>query len=135
MNPKDKVIKHPPLKKYSYTELDTTLYVKSSTPFMSAVKRINKMISKFDEIPNKRGKLVRRGNISKKVKYITVKGMGKCLEKVLNIGIHFQSENFKVDTFTKTIGVLDEIVDGNEDETESELKKRNVGAIEIRIYV
>lgn len=134
MTPKTQIIKHPPLRPYVHTELDTTVYVKSSTPFMSAVKRINKIITKFDEIPNKRGKPVRRGNISKKVNYITVKGMGKCVEKVLNLGIHFKSENFSVDIYTKTIGVLDEIVN-EEDEGCTDIKKRNVGAIEIRIYV
>ncbi|TID28619.1 hypothetical protein CANINC_002375 [Pichia inconspicua] len=135
MKPKDQVIKHPPLKRFSYTELDTTIYVKSSTPFMSAVKRINKMITKFEEIPNKRGNLVRRGNVSKKINYVTVKGMGKCLQKVLNIGIYFQNENFKVDTYTKTVGVIDEILNDPEDKLEADMKKRNVGAIEIRIYV
>lgn len=134
MNSKSTVIKHPPLKPYLHTELDTTVYVKSSTPFMSAVKRINKIITKFDEIPNKRGRTIRRGNISKKVNYVTIKGMGKCIEKVLSLGIHFQCENFQIETYTKSIGVLDEIVD-EKDEDDNEMKKRNVGAIEIRIYI
>lgn len=146
-----KIIKHAPLKIYNHIELDTTLYIKSNTPFVSAIKRIEKMINKFDEIPNKKGELIRRGNLSKKCKYITVKGMGKSINKVLNIGIHFKyEEKFNVDIFTKTIGVLDEFIsdekktsDANNDnvddtdgsDDDSILRKRNVGAVEIRIYI
>lgn len=147
-----KIIKHAPLKVYNHIELDTTLYIKSNTPFISAIKRIEKMINKFDEIPNKKGELVRRGNLSKKCKFVTVKGMGKSISKVLNIGIHFKyEEKFNVDIFTKTIGVLDEFIsdekndvqnnnsiDDNFDDysdDDSILRKRNVGAVEIRIYI
>lgn len=138
-----KVIKHAPLRPYVHTELDTTVYVKSKTPFVSAVKRIEKMISKFDMIPNKRGKFVRKGNISGSCNYIVVKGMGKSIGKAINIGLHFKfQENFCVDIFTKTVGVLDELVDQDDDGASEDsgrqdtvLQKRNVGAVEIRIYV
>jgi ribonuclease P/MRP protein subunit POP7 len=146
-----KIIKHAPLRPYVHTELDSTIYVKSTTPFISAVKRIEKMINKFDEIPNKRGKLVRRGNINKDINYILVKGMGKSINKVLNIGLHFKyEEKFNVDIFTKSVGVLDEIVEDDNDNDDNDndgdgdiddhddlcsLKKRNVGAIEVKIYI
>lgn len=143
-----KLVKHAPLRPYVHTEMDTTVYIKSSTPYMSAVKRIEKMLSKFDEIPNKRGNLVRRGNVAKKCNCVTIKGMGKAIGRVLSIGMHFKyDEKFEVDFFTKTIGVLDEFTkeqnedekaDDDEDEDDEEddlLRKRNVGAIEVRIYV
>lgn len=145
-----KLIKHAPLRPYVHTELDTTVYVKSTTPFMSAVKRIEKMLYKFEEIPNKRGELVRRGNASGKCKFITVRGMGKSIDKVVNLGLHFKyEEKCTVDIFTKSVGVLDEFVKNKEEmeptkeeqeekeveEDESVLRKRNVGAIEVRIYI
>lgn len=144
-----KLIKHAPLRPYVHTELDTTVYVKSTTPFMSAVKRIEKMLYKFEEIPNKRGELVRRGNASGKCKFITVRGMGKSIDKVVNLGLHFKyEEKCTVDIFTKSVGVLDEFVKNEEEmeptkeekekeveEDESVLRKRNVGAIEVRIYI
>lgn len=154
---KTQIIKHAPLRPYVHTELDTTLYIKTNTPFISAIKRIEKMILKFDDIPNKKGTLVRRGNISKKTNYITVKGMGKSINKVINIGLHFKfEENFQVDIFTKSVGVLDEFVqiektedqeqiskkengnDGEKEEEEEEeelVRKRNVGAVEVRVYL
>lgn len=144
-----KLIKHAPLRPYVHTELDTTVYVKSSTPFMSAVKRIEKMMSKFEEIPNKKGNLIRRGNVSLKCKFITVRGMGKSIDKVVNLGLHFKfEEKCTVDIFTKSVGVLDEFVGKETDKEEKEdvpgeeegeddsvLRKRNVGAIEVRIYI
>lgn len=142
-----KIIKHAPLRPYIHTELDSTVYVKSNTPFISAIKRIEKMISRFDEIPNKRGEMVRKGNISKKCNHITVKGMGKSIDKVVNIGLHFKfEEKFTVDIFTKSVGVLDEFVDkevnkgddynsDDDEDEESVLRKRNVGAVEVRIYI
>ncbi|KAG0683083.1 hypothetical protein C6P40_000466 [Pichia californica] len=142
-----KIIKHAPLRPYIHTELDSTVYIKSNTPFISAIKRIEKLMKKFDEIPNKKGEMIRRGNMSKKTKYITVKGMGKSISKVLNIGLHFKyEEKFTIDIFTKTVGVLDEFVEeddkkeenkdnNGEDEDDDLLRKRNVGAVEIRIYI
>lgn len=139
-----KLIKHAPLRPYIHNELDTTVYIQSKTPFISAVKRIEKIINKFDKIPNKNGELVSRGNLRKSCKFITVKGMGKSIEKVINIGLHFKyDENFTVDIFTKSVGVLDEFVDAHDEENtkadseddENLLRKRNVGAVEVRIYI
>ena len=113
------------------------------------------MISKFEEIPNKKGDLIRRGNVSRKCKFITVRGMGKSIDKVVNVGLHFKyEEKCTVDIFTKSVGVLDEFVgketekedkegkedvpgdeDGEDQEDDSVLRKRNVGAIEVRIYI
>mgnify|MGYP004706559727 CR=1 FL=1 len=134
-----RLIKHAPLRPYRHNELDTTVYIQSKTPFISAVKRIEKMLINFENIPNKRGNLIRRGNIDMNCNYITVKGMGKAISKVINIGMKFKfDEKFNVDFFTKSVGVLDEFVKEEEEEEEdddSDLQKRNVGGVEIRIYV
>lgn len=119
------VIKHAPINKYTHSQ--ATLHIQSKTPFMSAVKHIEKMISKFDTIPNKKNQQIRRGNIPKSVNSISIKGMGKAISKTLNIAVYFKyKQGYVVDIFTTSIGVLDEEDDG-------ELSKRNVGGVEVVI--
>lgn len=142
-----KIIKHAALRPYKHNELDSTVYIQSKTPFMSAVKRIKKIIEKFDKIPNKKNELIPRGNVSPKIKFVTVKGMGKSISKVTNIGIHFKfEEKCKVEVITKTVSVLDEFVndpdsntvnnsDGEDEDDENILRKRNIGAVEVRIFI
>lgn len=133
------LVKHKPLRPYTQTESDHTVYVKSKTPFISAVKRINKILSKYETIPNKRGKYVSKGNVSGNIEYITVMGMGKSIEKTVNIGVYFKFDlDFKVDIITKSVGVLDEFRpngDDDGDDSDEILRKRNVGGVEVRIYL
>lgn len=122
-------------------ENETTFLVKSSTPYISALKRIQKILAKFDKsvLPNKKYQNVDY----KKVKYITVKGMGKAIENTLSIALKFQDElNYKVDILTGSIEVLDEFLIGpNGDDSDNEyndeniFKKRMVSYIETRIWL
>ncbi|GMG44882.1 unnamed protein product [Ambrosiozyma monospora] len=153
-------IKHAPPKPYSYTEGQHTIYIKSQTPYMSALKKIEKMIKRTTEDKfNKNGVSIKPKLKNSKLKFITVKGMGKSMLKVLNLGLHFKGAGqLRVEVYTKTIGVLDEFKsvdskknateegnsgdanandeDSDEDGDEDDiLKKRNVSSIELKIYV
>lgn len=73
--------------------------------------------------------------------------MGKAVEKTLALGWHFQDQkNKKIEVYTKTIEVLDEVItegqadidmesDVEDDDKETQLKKRAVSGVELRIYV
>lgn len=125
------VSKHPSIKTLSHQKIKTTIYVKSKTPYVSALKRINKFMSQ----------LPRHGS-----EYVTVMGMGKAVEKTLSLGCYFQdTKGRKVEIITKSIEVLDEVVvnDGDqedeqnilhEEDLETTLRKRLVSGVELRIY-
>ena len=123
-------------------EKDTTFLVKSSTPFVSGLKRINKMLDKFNKTVTRHTNKYQGGEF-KKVKYITVKGMGKSIENTLGIANRLQNDyHYKVDVLTGTVEVVDEFVpfegeasqskDGIEDPT---FQKRKVSTIELRVWL
>lgn len=137
-----KHIKHkPPSKRLLLVEKETTYLVKSRSPFISALKRIQKLLEKFDRslLPNSK---YQNGEF-KKVKYVTVKGMGKAIEKTISLGLVFQDElAYKVDTLTGSLDVVDEFqtrldeFDSDDDyNTESVYQKRSVSYVEVRIWL
>ncbi|CCE72572.1 Piso0_000156 [Millerozyma farinosa CBS 7064] len=141
---KGKHIKHNPnTEQLSKVSNETTFLVKSSTPFVSALKKIQKILDKFDKSISRSKKY--QGGEYKKIKYITVKGMGKCIDKTISLGLHFQEEKqHKVDILTGSIQVLDEfILENSEEESDDNAeyssnqiyKKRNVSYVEIRIWL
>ncbi|ODV77752.1 uncharacterized protein CANTADRAFT_7249 [Suhomyces tanzawaensis NRRL Y-17324] len=111
------LIKHSPnttLKTNS--EQSTTFLVKLSTPFVSAVKRIDKMFTRT------------------RSDTVVVKGMGKAMEKTLGIGGTFDDKlGYSVGYYTGSVEVLDEVVDEEDEAHESVYKKRMVSYVELRI--
>ena len=69
------------------------------------------------------------------------------MEKTLALGCHFQDQkNKKIEVFTRSIEVLDEVIaeqqegvesesDVDDEDKETQLKKRTVSGIELHIYV
>ena len=157
-----KHIKHSPqTKPLTETQFNSTFHVKSSTPFISAVKRINKQLAKFTKLQGTQRKF--QNDQYKRVKYITVKGMGKTIEKTLKLAMHFQQLGYKVDIITGSVQVLDEFekkvlapagidnedlrmgIEGEEEDDddernsltdyETEYKKRMVSSVEARVWL
>lgn len=95
---------------------ETIFFVKSSTPFISAVKRVQKMNHRLEK-----GLMI-------KVKGIRIKGMGKAIEKTLAIGNYFREREYKVEVFTGSEEVLDEFVG-----EERRYEKRMVSLVELRL--
>lgn len=121
------VNKRPTIKILSHKSIKTTIYIKSNTPYVSALKRITKFLSNLDRHSSK---------------YVVVLGMGKAIEKTLSLGNHFEVEkSLKVEVFTKSIDVIDEVIDSgeenselDEEDRETSLSKRTVSGVELRIY-
>lgn len=117
---------------------ETTFLVKTKTPYVSAVKQIQRILDKFNKKVNKKRKF--QGGEYKKLNYITVKGMGKAIEKTLSLGTHFQS-NYPVEVLTGSVEVLDEfrVNEASDSEDEDEEKtlyqKRMVSYVELRIRI
>ena len=128
-------IKHSPNNEIqTLVERETCYLVKSGTPFISAVKRIMQILSKFDKSQIKHRRF--QGGEYKKVKYITAKGMGKAIEKALSIGIKFEELEYKVEYLTGSVEVLDEYKEDSEEEEEGSIyEKRMVSYIEARIWL
>ncbi|CAH00150.1 ribonuclease P/MRP protein subunit POP7 [Kluyveromyces lactis] len=121
--------KLPTVKTFSHDKIKTTIYVKSSSPYISVVKRTNRFLSNLHR---------------RKSEYITLLGMGKAVFKTLSVAAHFNTMgDYKVDILTKTLDVLDEVFaddgkdeDGNEvstEDRETELTKRTLSGVEVRI--
>lgn len=138
-----KYIRHkPPTQIWLRVEYLTTFQVKSTTPFISGVKKVQKLLQQFEKssLSNKK---YQQGDY-KKVKYVKIKGMGKAIEKTLSLGLKFQDDmHYKVDTITGTIELLDEFQmndsdDGNvsvEKKDELTFRKRNISCVEVRIWL
>ncbi|OBA19374.1 hypothetical protein METBIDRAFT_33545 [Metschnikowia bicuspidata var. bicuspidata NRRL YB-4993] len=122
------------------TEIQTTIFVKSSTPYVSALKRVDRLLEKFDRLPTNY-KQFQQGEY-KKVRSLSVKAMGSAMEKAVSIGLHFKENmGYQVDFFTGTVEVVDELKtteipntrDDSEDETE--LRGRNVSCVQVTIWL
>lgn len=129
---KSKVVrKLPTVKTLSRKQIKTTVYVKTSTPYISALKRIRKFLA---DLPKSGSS------------YVVVLGMGKATEKTLSLGCHFEQQLGKrVDVLTKSVELLDEVALEAEDEEDKEdisqdrdretvLKKRTISGIELRVF-
>jgi len=115
-----KHIRHDPSKKFKFSDLETTIHIKSSTPYISAIKRCQKLLG---NLPKKQPK----------AQYITIMGMGAAIEKTMSIGVFFQKEQgLKVDMLTKSVEVLDEFDDENLD-NDTIYRKRKISAVELHI--
>lgn len=110
--------KHPPPRRFKHSDLDTLIHIQAKTPFVSALKRIDKTLSR---LPKKQPKS----------QLITIQGMGKAMELVVSLAVHFQTRGNKIEVETNTVEVLDEF---EQSDDESMLRKRHVSAVQVRIY-
>lgn len=124
------VRKLPSVKVLSSKQIKTTIYVKSNTPYISALKRIKRFLRDLE----KNG-----------ASHVVVLGMGRAIEKTLSLGCHFEQQlGKKVEVLTKTVELVDEVAAESDESIESEdlrdadrettLKKRSVSGVELRVY-
>lgn len=136
------IIKHSPNTAIAtQIEKETTFLVKTQTPHIAAIKRIDRILGKFD-VSNVDHKKFQRGQY-KKVKYIRVKGMGRAIDKATSIALHYLVKKaYKVDIYTGTVEVVDEVSgaseyktkDGDSDD-ETSFRKKNVSYVEVKIWL
>ncbi|SGZ49929.1 CIC11C00000000796 [Sungouiella intermedia] len=134
------IIKHSPNTAISnQIEKETTFLVKAATPYMSAIKRIDRILAKFDPTSIDHKKF-QRGQY-KKIQYIRVKGMGRAIDKTTSIGLHYMKNAYKVDIYTGTVEVVDEIstesykTKDDDSDSESTFRKRNASCVEVKIWL
>ncbi len=110
---------------FAGAQAQKVIYVSSKTPFISAVKRVRKLLAQIDKLSRGRIDLV-DGKASDKAKIIAtgrkeggkpeavlLKGTGKAIEKVLSLGLFFQGqEDCRVTLTTGSVGAVDDIVEG-----------------------
>lgn len=120
-------------------ERETTVFVKASTPYVSALKRLDRILEKFDTVGVHHHKY-QRGEY-KKIKYVTVKGMGRAIDKTLSVALHYQGKQHKVDVYTGTVEVVDEVkasasyATKDESDEETDLRGRSVGYVEAKVWL
>lgn len=131
--PEKRLIKHSPNTQIvGVVQRETTFLVKLRTPFVSAIKQITKILQKFDKLRLNHRKY--NNGEYKRVRYITVKGAGRAIEKAIAVGAKFAEMDYKVDYLTGSVEVLDEFK-GDDSDDDSEFAKRMVSYIEARIWL
>lgn len=136
------IIKHSPNTTIeNKIERETTFLVKAKTPYISALKRIDKLLNKFDR-SSVDHKKYQRGEY-KNIKYLRIKGMGAAIPKTTLLALHYKEKKlYRVDLFTGTVEVVDEIKrasefetkDGDSDE-ELTFRTREASCVEVRIWL
>lgn len=116
-----------------------TVYVSTRSPFISVVKRVRKALEVFKNqhnisITSDRGKFQKRGQNRRPVgqkksgddllvghlpppnpktlekRYVTIKGTGKAIQKVLSLGLYFQGQkDTRVEIRTGTVECTDDV--------------------------
>ncbi|CAH0022859.1 unnamed protein product [Clonostachys rhizophaga] len=121
------------------------IYVSPSTPFMSAVKRVQKQLNaglRTQTAAHKNASLgsrirqLERASASSGEKgsaTVTVMGTGRAIEKTLSLASWFeQAGDYEVEMRTKTIGTVDDIV-AEDDDGEDESRVRKLSGLEVSI--
>ncbi|KAI5287958.1 hypothetical protein KEM54_005589 [Ascosphaera aggregata] len=121
----------PPSNPYAGSNAPKIVYVSSRTPFMSAVKRVQKLLRRAETRATAKVDLGRGVGETQKIKQLVaatedlagecvyIKATGRAIEKVVNIGEWFQERNeYTVNTKTGTVMVVDDIIE-NDDPAEN----------------
>jgi ribonuclease P/MRP protein subunit POP7 len=115
---------HPPVASpYVGKRVQKIVYVSSSTPFISAVKRVRKLLDQVDKRTVGRVDLLGKGSDKAKIEStrkqcpgepeeVLLKATARAIEKALNLALYFQRQNqYQVKIRTGTVGVVDDIVE------------------------
>ncbi|KAJ5933380.1 hypothetical protein N7454_005709 [Penicillium verhagenii] len=121
---------------YAGASVPKFVYVSTSTPFMSAVKRVQKLlrhaekratanIDLEDTRKTEQQKLAELAKISDKREEVFVKATGRAIEKVLKLGKWFEEKDteYTVRVTTGSVLVVDDVVE-DEEKKELEMQKQ-----------
>lgn len=137
------------------------IYVSAKTPFISAVKRVRKLLSEIDRRSTGKIDLVNgKGNDKQKLialrektnsvrkgkepEAVVLKGTNRAIEKVLGLGLYFQrQDDCMVRLRTGSVSVVDDIVQeeeqGGEEQGEGEREElpesrvRKISVVEVAV--
>ena len=137
---------HPPISSpYANAGQQKVVYVSTHTPFISAVKRIRKLLEQAEKrrmgntdlVNNKGSDLQKLQELSDKIETakkksaeeILMKGTSRAIEKVLSLGLYFQNQpECQVRIRTGTVGAVDDIVDKESTSVSEEPQDAGEGA-------
>lgn len=122
---------------YAGPSVPKVVYVSSNTPFMSAVKRVQKLlrqaekratanISLEDTRTTEKQKLAELAKVAEQREEVFVKATGRAIEKALNVGKWFEEKEaeYAVRVSTGSVLVVDDVVE-DEEKKEREMQKQN----------
>ncbi|MCJ1381464.1 hypothetical protein MMC17_004575 [Xylographa soralifera] len=107
---------------YTNASQPKVIYVSSSTPFISVVKRVRKLLAQVDKRAmgkvdllsgksSDRQRLSTLGKRDKDSEEVTLKATNKAIERALGLALFFQGqEDCRVRLKTGSVGVIDDIV-------------------------
>lgn len=131
-------IPHPPVASpYAGSSVPKIVYVSTGTPFMSAVKRVQKLLHQAekratanvnleDTRKTEQQKLAELAKAAEKREEAFVKATGRAIEKALNLAKWFQEKEaeYTVRVTTGSVLVVDDVVE-DEEKKKLHLHKRN----------
>ncbi|KAE8325696.1 Rpp20 subunit of nuclear RNase MRP and P-domain-containing protein [Aspergillus sergii] len=136
-------IPHAPIASpYAGSSVPKVVYISSNTPFMSAVKRVQKFLQQAEKRATASVNLssskkrdrerlaeIARGNESLKKEEVFVKATGRAIEKALRVGKWFEEREseYAVRVETGSVLVVDDVVEDEERKRKLE-EKVNCGA-------
>ncbi|KAL2037898.1 hypothetical protein N7G274_009373 [Stereocaulon virgatum] len=141
---------HPSLPSpYTSASHQKTIYISPRTPFISAVKRVRKLLSHIDERATPKTSLVnskmsdkqKLGKLSeqvvkdKKPEPVVLKATNRAIENLLGVGLYFMGQDDCVVRIrTGSLGVVDDVVlrEGVEDGEEGEGEQEEVPESRVR---
>lgn len=91
------------------------VYLTPNTPILSAMKHVNKLINDAYANPDSN------------LKYITVRGIGKAMDRAVIVAVRLQQQGLKVSFHSGTVSIVDE--QGHF------LEAKRVQSIEVRVYL
>ncbi|KAJ5103768.1 hypothetical protein N7532_004297 [Penicillium argentinense] len=134
-------IPHAPIASpYAGASVPKIVYVSSNTPFMSAVKRVQKLllqaekratanISLGDTRKTEQQTLAELAKAAENREEVFVKATGRAIEKALNVGKWFQEKEteYNVRVNTGSVLVVDDVVEDEEKKVQEEKKQQHQG--------
>lgn len=124
---------------YAGPSVPKIVYVSSKTPFMSAVKRVQKLlrqaekratakISLEDTRKTEKQKLAELAAAAEQREEVFVKATGRAIEKVLNVGKWFEEKEaeYTVRVKTGSVLVVDDVVEDQEQKEKFEKKQQRL---------
>lgn len=103
-------------------EFKTEIYLTPSTPIVSALKHVTKLV---EEVPL----------TAPKTKYICVRGLGKAIDRAIIVAVRLQQQGHTVSFHSGTVTVVDEYESNMDPTSAAYLQSRKVSSMEIRIHI
>ncbi|KPI36633.1 uncharacterized protein AB675_10056 [Cyphellophora attinorum] len=139
---------HAPIpSQHAGAKVPKVVYVSSKTPFISAVKRVKKLLTHVEKRATKDVQLIRNGpekgmrklaqaseDVGKQREEVLVKASGRAMEKALRIGEWFKEKEkdvlCNVEVRSGSVSVVDDIVETKEESEESASEEEHEEQIE-----